>query len=150
MYPRLLYAVPGAEPGQNQTDRWYDGLRHSFQALQLTRLVGVAACVIYAAAAAPSSHAAADPNKVLRIALEAADDGMDAMRTNSLYTTWLVQNVFENLLRYDHMARPAKTDSEFGRGHARDFRRWQNLYRAHQKKACISRPTRCSRASAVK
>lgn len=109
MYPRLLYAVPGAEPGQNQTDRWYDGLRHSFRALQLPRLVGVAAaCVIYAAATAPSSHAAADPNKVLRIALEAADDGMDAMRTNSLYTTWLVQNVFENLLRYDHMARPAK------------------------------------------
>lgn len=52
--------------------------------------------------------AKADPDKVLRIAFEAADDGFDTVRTNSLYTTWVAMNIFENLLRYDFLARPAK------------------------------------------
>lgn len=52
--------------------------------------------------------ARADPDKVLRIAFEAADDGFDTVRTNSLYTIWVAMNIFENLLRYDYLARPAK------------------------------------------
>jgi ABC-type transport system substrate-binding protein len=55
-----------------------------------------------------SVHAKADPNKVLRINFEAADDGFDMMRTNSLYTSWIAMNIFEGLLRYDYLARPVK------------------------------------------
>ncbi len=65
--------------------------------------------VLAAVLALPLSvQAKADPDKVLRIAMEAADDGFDTMRTNSLYTTWVAMNIFENLLRYDYLARPAK------------------------------------------
>ncbi|HYD78756.1 MAG TPA: ABC transporter substrate-binding protein [Paucimonas sp.] len=52
--------------------------------------------------------AKADPNKVIRVSFEAADDGFDMARTNSLYTNWLCESIFEGLLAYDYLARPAK------------------------------------------
>jgi ABC-type transport system substrate-binding protein len=54
------------------------------------------------------AFAKADPDKVLRIAFEAADDGFDMTRTNSLYTHWMVEGIFETLLTYDYLARPVK------------------------------------------
>lgn len=53
-------------------------------------------------------QAKADPNKHLSLAFEAADDGFDAARTNSAYTNWLVDGIFESLLTYDYLARPVK------------------------------------------
>jgi ABC-type transport system substrate-binding protein len=52
--------------------------------------------------------AKADPNKVLHVSFEAADDGFDLTRTNSLYTHWLMEAMFDPLLTYDYLARPAK------------------------------------------
>ena len=52
--------------------------------------------------------AKADPAKVLHLSFEAADDGFDLIRSNSLYSSWLVEGVFESLLKYDYLARPAK------------------------------------------
>ena len=52
--------------------------------------------------------AKADPNKVLHVTFEAADDGFDVTRTNSLYTNWVAEAIFEPLLTYDYLARPAK------------------------------------------
>jgi ABC-type transport system substrate-binding protein len=53
--------------------------------------------------------AKADPAKELRVAFEAADDGFDMVRTNnSLYSTWIGQAIYENLLTYDYLARPVK------------------------------------------
>ena len=52
--------------------------------------------------------AAADPAKVLHLAFEAADDGFDLTKTNNLYSNWLAEGVFESLLAYDYLARPAK------------------------------------------
>jgi ABC-type transport system substrate-binding protein len=52
--------------------------------------------------------AAADPAKVLHLSFEAADDGFDISKTNSLYSSWLAEGVFESLLAYDYLARPAK------------------------------------------
>ncbi len=52
--------------------------------------------------------AKADPNKVLHVTFEGADDGFDLMRTNSLYSTWAARNIFENLYAYDYLARPVK------------------------------------------
>ena len=56
-----------------------------------------------------SATAAADPNKVIRVAFVAADDGFDLVRTNnSLYSSWVASAIYENLLTYDYLARPAK------------------------------------------
>jgi len=52
--------------------------------------------------------AKADPNKVIRVSFEAADDGFDMARTNSLYTNWMAEAIFEGLLAYDYLARPVK------------------------------------------
>jgi ABC-type transport system substrate-binding protein len=59
---------------------------------------------------AQAAHAAnpADPAKVLRQAFEAADDGFDAQRTTSYYTAVVAEAIFESLLTYDYLARPAK------------------------------------------
>ena len=53
-------------------------------------------------------NAKADPNKQLNLSFEAADDGFDAARTNSVYTNWLADGIFESLLTYDYLARPVK------------------------------------------
>lgn len=55
-----------------------------------------------------ASMAAADPAKVLHLSLEAADDGFDLSKTNNLYSNWIAEGVFESLLQYDYLARPAK------------------------------------------
>lgn len=52
--------------------------------------------------------AKADPGKVLRIAFEQADNGYDIQRVSSLYSTWVCEAIFETLLTYDYLARPAK------------------------------------------
>ena len=51
---------------------------------------------------------AADPNKVLHVAFEAADDGFDMAHTFNLYSGWVSEAIFETLLSYDYLARPAK------------------------------------------
>src|ERR1041385_5814802 len=52
--------------------------------------------------------AKADPDKVLHVSFEAADDGFDLARTSNRYSIWLCDDVFESLLTYDYLARPAK------------------------------------------
>ncbi|MBC7500827.1 MAG: heme-binding protein, partial [Herminiimonas sp.] len=52
--------------------------------------------------------AKADPNKVVRVTFEAADDGFDVQLRNSVYSTWVGEAIFENLLTYDYVARPVK------------------------------------------
>ncbi|MBC7499899.1 MAG: ABC transporter substrate-binding protein [Herminiimonas sp.] len=55
-----------------------------------------------------SACAKADPNKVVRVTFEAADDGFDVQLRNSVYSTWVGEAIFENLLTYDYVARPVK------------------------------------------
>ena len=50
----------------------------------------------------------ADPNKVIHAALVAADDGFDIARTYNAYSIWVAESIFEPLLTYDYLARPAK------------------------------------------
>lgn len=61
-----------------------------------------------AGASSPPAAAAADPNKVLHVAFEAADDGFDMARTFNLYSGWVSEAINETLLTYDYLARPAK------------------------------------------
>jgi ABC-type transport system substrate-binding protein len=50
----------------------------------------------------------ADPSKVVRVALEAPDDGFDLVRTYNAYSNWIAEAIFERLLTYDYLARPAQ------------------------------------------
>jgi len=51
---------------------------------------------------------AADPGKVLRIAFPVAETGFDPVRVSDLYSNIVNEAIFERLLTYDYMARPAK------------------------------------------
>ncbi|MBK6393735.1 MAG: ABC transporter substrate-binding protein [Betaproteobacteria bacterium] len=64
----------------------------------------VALAALVAAAAAP----AADPSKVYRIAFPTAETGFDPARVSDLYSNTVNEAIFERLLTYDYLARPAK------------------------------------------
>lgn len=51
---------------------------------------------------------AASPDKVIRSVFEAADDGFDMVKTQNYYSGWVADAIFETLLNYDYLARPAK------------------------------------------
>lgn len=50
----------------------------------------------------------ADPEKLVRQAFDGADDGFDMARTQNFYSGWVSEAIFEPLLSYDYLARPAK------------------------------------------
>ncbi len=50
----------------------------------------------------------ANPDKVIRQAFEAADDGFDMAKTQNHYSGWVSEGILEPLLSYDYLARPAK------------------------------------------
>jgi ABC-type transport system substrate-binding protein len=56
---------------------------------------------------APSAQAA-DDKKVLRYAFRVAETGFDPARIQDLYSRMITPHIFESLVTYDHLARPAK------------------------------------------
>jgi ABC-type transport system substrate-binding protein len=68
----------------------------------------IATLASVAALAPGCAFAKADPAKVIRQSLEAADDGFDTQKTANLYTTWIGEAIYDSLLTYDYLARPAK------------------------------------------
>ena len=60
------------------------------------------ACVLLPAAAI------ADSNKVLRLAFLTAETGFDPARVSDLYSNTVNEAIFDRLLSYDYLARPAK------------------------------------------
>lgn len=50
----------------------------------------------------------ADMNKVLRVAFETAETGFDPVRETDNYSSRVIEEIFERLLTYDYLARPAK------------------------------------------
>ena len=51
---------------------------------------------------------AADPRKVIRVAVSSAERGFDCVRESDENTGTLCDNIFDSLLEYDHLARPIK------------------------------------------
>jgi len=74
------------------------------------RLAGLLAAAGFAVAAAALSlpALAADPAKVLRIAFPTAETGFDPARVSDIYSATVNEAIFERLLTYDYLARPAK------------------------------------------
>ncbi|MEO8536331.1 MAG: ABC transporter substrate-binding protein [Betaproteobacteria bacterium] len=55
-----------------------------------------------------SAQTGADPSKVLRHVFPAAETGFDPAASQDLYSGTIIQMLFETLLTYDYLARPAK------------------------------------------
>jgi len=67
-------------------------------------------CLTFILLLTAGAHAAspADPSKIVHTVFEAADDGFDMVRTQNYYSGWVADAIFETLLTYDYLARPAK------------------------------------------
>jgi len=51
---------------------------------------------------------AADPSKILRITFQAAETGFDPVRVSDYYSGTVIEAIFDPLLTYDYLARPAR------------------------------------------
>ena len=51
---------------------------------------------------------AADASKILRVTFEAAETGFDPVRISDYYSGTVIEAIFDPLLTYDYLARPAK------------------------------------------
>jgi ABC-type transport system substrate-binding protein len=51
---------------------------------------------------------AADPAKILRVTFQAAETGFDPVKVSDYYSGTIIEAVFDPLLTYDYLARPAK------------------------------------------
>ena len=82
-------------------------MHFSRSAARLTRLVPAIAFAAACAVTAPAT-AAPDPNKVVHISFPAAESGFDPVRISDLYSATVIEGIFDRLLTYDYLARPAK------------------------------------------
>jgi ABC-type transport system substrate-binding protein len=64
--------------------------------------------VVFGLYAAALPAAAADPTKVLRVAFPTQETGFDPVRVSDLYSNTVNEAIFDRLLTYDYLARPAK------------------------------------------
>ncbi len=72
------------------------------------RASGAAHVLALAVAALSFAAPAADMNKVIRDVFPAAEEGFDPQAAQDLYSGTVNQVIFETLLTYDYLARPAK------------------------------------------
>jgi oligopeptide transport system substrate-binding protein len=64
--------------------------------------------IVLLATLALAPHPAAAERKVLRFAFRTAETGFDPQRIDDRYSVGVCENLFEGLLTYDYLARPAK------------------------------------------
>src|SRR4249919_3681231 len=72
------------------------------------RATAVAALLLVAAASPVPIANAADMDKVVRHVFPAGEEGFDPAAAHDLYSGTVEQVIFETLLTYDYLARPAK------------------------------------------
>src|SRR5438552_18273929 len=73
----------------------------------LSRLLATIALTAVGAAATVEAWAA-DPDKVLRIEFYVAETGFDPVKVQDYYSQEVNEGIFDPLLTYDYLARPAK------------------------------------------
>ena len=78
--------------------------------MKLIGRIGAAAVVALALAmgVVPDDVAAADMNKVLRISFNTGETGFDPIRVTDTYSNGVTEQIYEQLLTYDYLARPAR------------------------------------------
>jgi len=77
------------------------------RSLVVSGVIASLAVALLACAALPV-HAAADPRKVYHTYFPSAETGFDPARVSDLYSSTVNEVIFERLLTYDYLARPAK------------------------------------------
>jgi ABC-type transport system substrate-binding protein len=93
-------------------------------------LLTVAALALATAAHAETAQSQDAPppaKKVLRYAFEIPETSLDPAKVSDLYSRTLTPHIFEGLLAYDHLARPAKLKPLTADGmpqHSDDYRVW--------------------------
>src|SRR3954466_12239400 len=75
---------------------------------RLTARIAIRLAVAMAFALAAAGATAADMGKVVRHVFPAAETGFDPQGISDLYSGTVIQAIFETLLTYDYLARPAK------------------------------------------
>jgi oligopeptide transport system substrate-binding protein len=71
----------------------------------LFRCIGIAALALLTLAAPARS---ADSGKTLRVTFQASETGFDPVRISDYYSGTVIEAIFDPLLTYDYLARPAK------------------------------------------
>lgn len=66
------------------------------------------ALLLVAACSVALTVQAADPNKVVRFAFRGAETSFDPAKESDRYSAFIMEAVFDTLLTYDYLARPAK------------------------------------------
>jgi ABC-type transport system substrate-binding protein len=66
------------------------------------------AALMLPALALPAASHAADLNKTLRVTFQVAETGFDPTRPSDYYSAMVIEAVYDRLLTYDYLARPAK------------------------------------------
>ena len=72
------------------------------------RSTWVGAALMLSALTLPLGSHAADPGKTLRITFQVAETGFDPTRTSDYYSGMVIEAIYDRLLTYDYLARPAK------------------------------------------
>src|SRR6266516_3606429 len=72
------------------------------------RSTWVGAALMLSALTLPVGSHAADPGKTLRITFQVAETGFDPTRTSDYYSGMVIEAIYDRLLTYDYLARPAK------------------------------------------
>lgn len=65
------------------------------------------ACVL-ATLSSPVAADAADLSKVVRVTFQVAETGFDPVKTSDYYSGTVIESIYDPLLTYDYLARPAK------------------------------------------
>jgi len=68
----------------------------------------IAAAYVFALLSSPAASEAADMSKVLRITFPVAETGFDPVKVSDYYSGTVIESIFDPLLTYDYLARPAK------------------------------------------
>jgi oligopeptide transport system substrate-binding protein len=75
---------------------------------QLKRIAARVAMGLALAGACACAHAVADPDKVLRVEFYVAETGFDPVKVQDYYSQTVCEAIFEPLMTYDYLARPAR------------------------------------------
>src|SRR5438477_3195347 len=70
--------------------------------------IGFGAALVLPALALSAVSYAADMSKTLRVTFQVAETGFDPTRTSDYYSGMVIEAVYDRLLTYDYLARPAK------------------------------------------
>lgn len=81
------------------------GLKSGAKRQRLAKAVMLSLALLFFSLAQPSEAA---PLKVLRMAFQTAETGFDPPRVSDLYSNTVNEAIFERLLTYDYLARPAR------------------------------------------